>query len=162
MNYIKCPEEFKKTSEIISLFLAGGITNCPDWQSEVKDTLKYKNLTLIDPRRNNWEIDNPVMEFNQISWEFKHLELADAIMFWFPCETLCPITLYELGFWNSKGTKKLFVGCHPDYKRKSDVKIQTNIVNPNLNIVNSLKELTDQVLNWLDKEENRRTDKWRM
>jgi hypothetical protein len=37
-------------------------------------------------------------------------------MFWFPCETLCPITLYELGAWTvlapQTGTK-LFVGACP-------------------------------------------------
>jgi len=39
----------------------------------------------------------------------------------FPCETLCPITLYELGTWSILSQQtgaKLFVGCHPEYKRK--------------------------------------------
>lgn len=162
MIYIKCPQEFNKTFESISLFLAGGITNCPNWQNEMSDLLKNTKLTLIDPRRDNWDVNDSAIEQQQINWEFKHLNLADAIMFWFPCETLCPITLYELGFWNAKANKKIFVGCHPEYKRKSDVVIQTQLVNPNLNVVSSLNELKIQILDWINKEENRRMDKWRM
>ncbi len=49
-------------------------------------------------------------------WEHDHLRRAKAIMFWFPSETLCPITLYELGAWTilarQTGTK-LFVGADP-------------------------------------------------
>ena len=38
----------------------------------------------------------------------------------FPAETLCPITLYELGTWTQRGLHsdtKIFVGCDPNYKR---------------------------------------------
>jgi hypothetical protein len=51
-------------------------------------------------------------------WEHDHLRRSKAIMFWFPSETLCPITLYELGAWTilarQTGTK-LFVGAEPHH-----------------------------------------------
>jgi hypothetical protein len=82
-----------------------------------------------------------------VKWEHHHLLRCDAVLFWFPCETLCPIALYEFGVWNCR-PKKLFIGTHPDYKRKLDIEIQTKLERPNLFVVSSLKELAQQVLDW--------------
>ena len=36
MRYIECPEVYNKNEETeTSIYLAGGITNCPDWQQEI-------------------------------------------------------------------------------------------------------------------------------
>jgi hypothetical protein len=53
---------------------------------------------------------------------------ADLISFWFPRETLCPITLYELGKWHGKADKPIVVGMHPDYPRRIDVEEQSKLV----------------------------------
>ncbi len=42
-----------------SLFLAGGITGCPDWQRQLRDKLADTPLTLLNPRRANFPIDDP-------------------------------------------------------------------------------------------------------
>lgn len=89
----------------------------------------------------------PGTEEEQITWEHTHLLKADAILFWFPCETLCPIALYELGSWIFR-PKKLFIGCHPEYKRKTDVEIQTKLERPKQRILYSLDDLAKQVLEW--------------
>src|SRR5437868_6025694 len=91
-----------------AVFLAGGITGCPDWQADVIKMLADTNLTLLSPRRRRYPMLNPedAAAEEQITWEFRHLRLASAIVFWFPCETLCPIALYELGAW-SMTTKPL-------------------------------------------------------
>ena len=34
-----------------SIFLAGGITNCPDWQLPMKMMLRKTDLTILNPRR---------------------------------------------------------------------------------------------------------------
>ena len=75
------------------------------------------------------------------------LRVADAILFWFPQETLCPIVLYELGAWSMSG-KTIFVGVHPAYSRRQDVEIQTGLVRPEVNVVYSLEELAAQVMSW--------------
>ncbi len=144
MKYIECPEEYSGASPDISLFLAGGITNCPDWQNEVKAKLSDQKIILVNPRR----IFKPEDEENQIKWEHSHLLRVNAILFWFPCETLCPIALYELGAWNFR-PKKLFIGCHPDYARKRDVEIQTKLERPSQVIAFSLDDLVEQVKEWL-------------
>jgi len=68
------------------------------------------------------------------------------ILFWFPCETLCPIVLYELGAW-SMTDKQIYVGVHPDYKRKQDVEIQTKLARPSVSIAYSVQELAYNVNN---------------
>ena len=127
-----------------SVFLAGGISNCIDWQAEVTSMLADANLVLLNPRRSNFPIYNPAESEVQIKWEFDHLRKASAILFWFPSETLCPITLYELGTW-SMTEKPLFVGVHPNYQRRSDVEIQTRLVRPDVTIVYTIAELVKQV-----------------
>lgn len=77
----------------------------------------------------------------------EHLHQARAVSFWFPCQTLCPITLYELGAWISSD-KPVFVGLHPEYGRRIDVEIQTSLARPGFQPVYSLEDLAQQVLAW--------------
>jgi Nucleoside 2-deoxyribosyltransferase like len=144
MKYIECPAEYLCAGPDRTLFLAGGITGAPDWQKEMVKRLAGSDLTLLNPRRAYWET-KPEMEHEQIGWEHRHLDRADAILFWFPAETICPIALYELGAWNPR-MKKLFIGCHPAYPRRRDVEIQTSLERPRQAIAYSLDELAHQVL----------------
>lgn len=137
------------TKKYRSLFLAGGITDCPDWQSIVIAELKKfkyaENLIVFNPRRPTFDTNNPEESIKQIAWEYKYLDLAQDILFWFPKETLCPITLFEYGknLLKSINNKKLiFVGTHPEYKRRQDLLIQTKLQNPNIQILDDINSLT--------------------
>jgi len=145
MKYIESPKIYKGKEK--SLFLAGGITNCPDWQWRVKALLGIENVNIVlfNPRRENFPIDDPSAAETQIRWEFEHLRQASMILFWFPSETLCPIVLYELGTW-SMTDKKIFVGIHPEYKRRQDVEIQTRLVRWEVKIVYDLGSLSEQII----------------
>ena len=127
-----------------SVFLAGGITGCPDWQTDIVKSLIETNLTILNPRRVNFPIGDTDATFDQIQWEHQALRAAHNILFWFPCETICPIVLYELGAW-SMTDKPIFVGVHRDYKRRQDVEIQTGLVRPDVKIVYDLAELAELV-----------------
>ncbi len=142
MQYIEAPNEVQIQSN--SVFLAGGISNCPDWQSEIMEAFKKEKITLLNPRRVDFPMNETSAAQAQIEWEFRHLNLADAILFWFPKETLCPITLFELGA-QSRNQKPLFVGIHPDYQRRQDVEIQLQLARPDIEIVYDLKMLIKQV-----------------
>ena len=144
MQYIESPYEWSGEG---GLFLAGGITGCPDWQQELRALLDNTSLTLLNPRRANFPIHDPSAALSQITWEHRHLRHADAISFWFPKETLCPIVLYELGAW-SMTDKPIFVGVHPEYKRRQDVEIQTRLVRPDIVIVYSLNDLASEIRKW--------------
>lgn len=146
MKYVECPEIYEGKED--ALFLAGGITNCINWQKELAELLKDEKIVLLNPRRNYWVAQDESLERKQISWEFNHFKKASAVSFWFSSETLCPITLYELGKQISSD-KPIFVGIHPDYKRKKDVEIQTELVRPEIKIVYSIKDLAEQIKKWI-------------
>ncbi len=148
MQYIEAPIEYQ--GEERSLFLAGGITGCSDWQVELMDLLKDEDIVLLNPRRANFPVHDPDAARKQIAWEHRHLRKADAISFWFPKETLCPIVLYELGAW-SMAFKPIFVGVHPEYQRRQDVEIQTKLARPKVEIVYDLTSLSAQIKEWADR-----------
>jgi hypothetical protein len=142
MKYIECPQVYDGKEN--SIFLAGGITSCPIWQTRLVKLLEDTNLVLLNPRRNHFPKDNPNIDEEQIAWEYEHLAKASIVSFWFPKETLCPITLYELGK-QCMSKKPLFIGVHPDYQRKRDIEIQIRLIRPDIKIVYSLENLASQI-----------------
>lgn len=144
MLYIEAPSEQSWPDGMRSLFLAGGITGCPDWQSDVVSQLRDTPLVLFNPRRADFPMHNSSAAERQIKWEFDHLRLASFILFWFPCETLNPIVLYELGAW-SMTSKPLFVGAHPDYQRRQDVVLQTRLARPDVRVEHNIHDLVASV-----------------
>jgi hypothetical protein len=147
MKYVEAVNEWEPDGSRAA-FLAGGITGCPDWQSEVSSLLADCPVTLINPRRANFPINDRAAAPEQVAWEHRHLRKASAILFWFPCETLCPIALYELGAW-SMTDKQIFIGAHPDYARRFDVVLQTRLVRPGVSVVTSIQELVACVKVWI-------------
>jgi len=150
MQYVEAPDMWPEADEddYVKLFLAGGITNCPNWQKEMAEKLRDTELVILNPRREDFPIHDPNAAQAQIEWEFNALRAAEAIQFWFPKETLCPIVLYELGTW-SMANKKIFVGTDLGYKRIQDVIIQTQLVRPEVLVTNSLSMLATQIKEWL-------------
>lgn len=149
MIYVECPEVY--TGSERSLFLAGGIQGCRNWQQDLVKMLADENLVILNPRRKVYLADSPGAEDEQITWEFEHFKRTSAVSFWFPPETLCPITLYELGIQNA-GSKPLFIGIDPEYKRRTDIEIQTRLARPEIQIVYSLKDLAEQIKLWARKQ----------
>lgn len=149
IKYIEAPAEYLGNER--SLFLAGGITGCPDWQAELTDLLKNEEIVLLNPRRTNFPMHDINAAKEQIEWEHTYLQKADAISFWFSKETLCPITLYELGINLARG-KLLFIGVHPEYARKQDIEIQTRLERPEIEIVYDLHLLSNKIKGWVNKK----------
>ena len=122
-----------------SLFLAGGISNCPDWQSVVIDGLKdMHGVTIYNPRRPFFD---PANVEAQIVWEHCHLNAVDVLLFWFSRGSVNPIVLYELGMWGNSRNRPLIVGCEKGYERAEDVRIQTALARPDIQIYNDLEDL---------------------
>lgn len=124
MQYIEAVSDEEVTPGNQVLFLAGGITDCEDWQKELVDLVKdFPFLTVINPRRANFPMHDPEAGKIQIKWEFERMQSAEHVSFWFSKRTLCPITLYELGRQLALG-KNVYIGMDPEYKRRLDVEIQ--------------------------------------
>jgi hypothetical protein len=123
------------------LFLAGGITGCPDWQSEAAAMLRdTPGLTVLDPRRPAFDLADPAAATEQITWEHTHLHRADVVLFWFaPGGSVQPITLYELGVHATRGVP-LAVGADPGYPRRLDVRVQLALARPGLTVHDTLAD----------------------
>jgi hypothetical protein len=78
-RYVECPND--DDGDGPSLFLAGGITGCPDWQRQLRDELADTALTLLNPRRTQFPIGDPRAAPVQIEWEHRHLRRATAILY---------------------------------------------------------------------------------
>ena len=129
------------------IFLAGSITGANDWQTPmIEKLLPYYHV--FNPRRKNFDVTKPYMEREQIEWEYEALDYCKTVMFYFAPESLAPITLFEYGkMLMSK--KMLFVCVHPEYKRKNDVLIQTDLENEFLaeRICFDLDTLAENIIN---------------
>ena len=138
MKVITAPQDYIPQPNDVLCFLAGGITNCKEWQEEVIFTLKridgLGHLVVFNPRRDNFPIDDPNASEEQIAWEFNWLNRADIFSMYF-CKSASdqPICMYELGRnlhkmktdYSTSYKDRIVVSVEDGYKRESDVKIQT-------------------------------------
>jgi hypothetical protein len=110
------------------VFLAGSIDNnsAADWQTEVITKFANEDVTLLNPRRVEWnpeweqDISNPEFAF-QVNWELDALEAADLIMLYFDPNGPAPITLLELGLFAK--SKKIILCCPEGYWRRGNVQV---------------------------------------
>ncbi|MGX1760485.1 nucleoside 2-deoxyribosyltransferase domain-containing protein [Streptomyces lydicus] len=134
MRYVEAPEEF--TSPGLCLFLAGGISDCPDWQKTTTAALDDLDVTVFNPRRNHFPVHDPNAEAAQVAWEYRHLRRADLVMFWFPDSPTShqPIALYELGMAAASQATDLIVGADLGYVRRTNVVAQLEHACPGLHV----------------------------
>lgn len=121
-----------------SVFLGGGITSCKLWQNVLIEKIQHSHCIIFNPRRENFDLANPKESEIQIDWEHYYLNMCDILVFYFADETLCPITLFELGGALERNLhtvppsptrrQKILVYCEPGYKRKFDVNYQIGLV----------------------------------
>jgi hypothetical protein len=170
-QYIEAPKVIEIKNDI-SVFFAGGISQCEDWQKYSEEKLSgLDELTVVNPRRNNWKVDKDEVEesVKQIGWEFKYIRKVTDIIFWFTDDTLQPISLYELGaalqrnaqYWDSnkpmedeKGFVKgqrVFLGADSNYKRVLDVKVQGKLIGYRWPIRNNLDDLLEDFSRYYNK-----------
>ena len=112
VQIVEAPNVVELDDSKINIFIAGGITNCPDWQSELISLLTNRiqkdndDIVLFNPRRENFTVGDKEVALQQIQWEHEHLEMCDQIVYWFSRGSLNPISLYELGRWGGGGKRE--------------------------------------------------------
>jgi len=143
MQYVECPDVWKRLPGQPSVFLAGGITDCPYWQNGIARLLEYTNYAILNPRRKNFPMSNPSAAEEQIIWEFQHLRKADVIAFWFCKASLQPIALFELGAWSQQKDPMVVIGVEPGYSREQDIRIQMGLLGRE--VVSSLDVLANKI-----------------
>ncbi|MCJ7560971.1 nucleoside 2-deoxyribosyltransferase domain-containing protein [Candidatus Bathyarchaeota archaeon] len=127
LTEIKAPQNFHQLKNQ-SCFLAGSIEmgTATQWQKQVVSKLKNEDVTILNPRRDDWDstweqnISNPQFR-QQVEWELEAMECADVIAMYFDPKAKSPITLLELGLFAK--SKKLIVCCPEGYWRKGNVDV---------------------------------------
>lgn len=148
MRYFECPTyvdpiEFARRRSIL---LGGGISGCPDWQSEMVKMLSGEDLNILNPRRSKFPINDPGAGEKQIDWEITYLEgVVNPLLLWFPWESIAPIALLEFGRYLDR--KPIFVGVHPEYPRRVDIEVRVKLIRPSIQIAYTLEDLAQQVIN---------------
>ena len=111
-----------------TVFLAGSIEmgRAEAWQHIVETSLEQRSITILNPRRDDWdaswqqELANPQFRA-QVEWELAAQERADLIIMYFAPNTQAPITLLEFGLFAR--SNKLVVCCPTGYWRKGNVDV---------------------------------------
>ena len=111
-----------------TVFLAGSIEMgvAEDWQTKVANRFEKHQVTLYNPRRDEWDSswkqEQKESNFNeQVNWEMNNLEDCDIIFMYFDPGTKSPISLLELGLHADSG--KMIVVCPDGFWRKGNVEI---------------------------------------
>ncbi|GAA2312577.1 nucleoside 2-deoxyribosyltransferase domain-containing protein [Streptomyces nigrescens] len=142
MRYVEAPDEFTGFGGVC-LFLAGGISDCPDWQRIVTAALEDLDITVFNPRRATFPLHDPTAEAAQVGWEYRHLRRADLLVFWFPdSPSHQPIALYELGMAAAQDVD-LVVGADLGYVRRTNMLAQLDHARPGLHVHSTLAATTE-------------------
>ena len=111
-----------------AVFLAGSIEmgRAVCWQAHIEAALGDLDVTVLNPRRDDWDSswhqsirDDRFRE--QVEWELAGMERADLIAMYFAPDTQAPVTLLELGLAARSG--RLLVCCPEGFWRKGNVDV---------------------------------------
>ena len=129
MQIIKPPQSIAKARGF-RVFLAGSIEmgKAEAWQAKLTEAITSlgKNVTIYNPRRDDWDptwiqsIENDNF-YEQVRWELQALDDSDLIVMYYDPNTTSPISLLELGLHARSG--KLIVCCPNGFYRKGNVDI---------------------------------------
>lgn len=125
---IKPPQALPAQFDSPSIFLAGSIDmgRAEAWQRQVEFVLADENVTLLNPRRDDWDnswvqsIHNPSFRA-QAEWELDGLDKADLILVYFAPATQAPVSLLEMGLYARSG--RMMIACPKGYWRRGNVEI---------------------------------------
>lgn len=152
MKVVTAPNDCSDSYGKITVFLAGGISDCWNWQEAVINKLKemeengydMRSLVLFNPRRPSFDVDNPEDTKEQINWEYCWLGCCDIFSMYFcNSESVQPICMYELGRnllkksndWEDDDScycSSVLISIEKGYKRTDDVLIQTELATSGL------------------------------
>lgn len=149
MKEIKAPTNYTEQDLTRSVFLAGSIEmgTAVDWQKKFVNLLSDTDITIMNPRRDDWDsnwvqsIDN--LQFaEQVNWELNALNNSKLAVFYFAPGTMSPITLLELGTQINRGVN-IVVCCPGGFWRKGNVDIVCS--RHRIKMVDTIEEMAQYV-----------------
>lgn len=154
---IDAPSNKKPIDNSVKVFLAGTIdadTGSEDWQHKIckriEDTTNNKyNITIYNPRREEFPDSGSSEVRRQIKWEHKHMDDADLIVMNILEDSKSPISLMEMGMYAESG--KLVVFCKTGFYRYDNVQMVCKKYNVPLHNTNDIDEICKLILNYKKK-----------
>lgn len=134
------------------VFIAGGISGCPDFQATVISALSRDHVVLLNPRRAEFDLTDSNAVEQQVQWEVDHRwhESLAYILFWFPkSDSPQPIAMLELGDALARPALPIVIGADPRFPRHRDVVLQCRAARPGLTVHTSLNEVITGMQNLL-------------
>lgn len=134
-NEIQAPQQIivrgsSRTPVFPSVFLAGTIDmgESENWQKDFCDSLIGQDITILNPRRDDWNSSWKQHKDNhnfrqQVEWELNAMDKADAIIFNFLENSQSPVTMMELGLYLKSDWGKVIVVCPEGFYRSGNVHI---------------------------------------
>lgn len=128
MLQIQSPHRYVGIVPGMKVFLAGSIEmdTAENWQMRVIESLHDADVTLYNPRRDDWDntitqsINDPRFK-EQVNWELDAIDDAAIVVMYFDPNAKSPITLLEFGLLAQ--SKKLIVACPDGFWRKGNVEV---------------------------------------
>ena len=124
---VKVPGKYD-ASKRYTIFLAGAIDQgkAEKWQDKVARSLDQFDITILNPRRDNWDPDMPQTPDNpqfreQVEWELDAQEASDMVLFVFTKDSKAPITFLEFGLFAPK--KEAVVCAEEGFYRQGNLDI---------------------------------------
>ncbi|MFJ5229608.1 nucleoside 2-deoxyribosyltransferase domain-containing protein [Kitasatospora sp. NPDC088391] len=139
-------EQVPSVPDALTVFLAGGMRDCPDWRQWAVEALADqwrrsgtgRPVTVLSPSR---AVPGRAFSPELVRWEHEALRSCDIVLFWFPRGNEKapeqPIALYELGV-AAATFKPIAVGVEPGYARSNDVTTQLRLIRPDLSVRHDL------------------------
>jgi hypothetical protein len=128
MIEIQSPVRYTGPVPATKVFLAGSIEmgSAEEWQARVIEELNGYEVTVFNPRRDDWDSswEQSINDANfneQVTWELDALECSDHVVVYFDPATKAPITLLEVGL--HARDDKLIICCPDGYWRKGNIEI---------------------------------------
>ena len=122
------PTESAEPNWLCTIFLAGSIEMgaAEDWQTKVANSLEGLNVTLYNPRRDEWDSswaqEQKSENFNyQVNWELNKLKESEIIFMHIDPNTKSPITLLEFGMFAE--SQKIILSCPDGFYRKGNLEV---------------------------------------
>lgn len=131
MLVVTAPHLYIPRHDEITVFLAGGISGCRDWQKETIEHLREfvgkgdDQVVIYNPRHENFDIKNRFATTDQITWEYQYLNQVDIFsMYFVGGDQIQPICMYELGRYTKPYDEQQVISVEREYMRTDDVIIQ--------------------------------------
>lgn len=147
---VQAPKEFpKELRKKFSIFLGGAIDmgKAEDWQKRLVNDLKDYDVVLLNPRRDDFQVDavqsmsNPYFK-EQVEWELEMQDsFSDLLVYYIPPGTQSRITLLEIGLFCRELPH--VICCPEGFDRKGNIDVTSNYFN--FNLVHSYVDLLEEI-----------------